>query len=457
MTDSLIGTILGGYEIIEELGQGGMATVYRGRQISMDREVAIKVMPPQFLNQPTSLDRFKQEASIVARLQHRAIVPVHDYGEHDGIPYIVMRLMDSGSVEELLADGPVPLGKTLQFLDQIAPALDYAHREGVLHRDLKPSNILLDTNDDAYITDFGIARILTSNTKPLTTTGVVGTPSYMSPEQAQGHELDNRSDLYALGVVLFEMCTGIRPFDGDTPYSVAFKHVTEPPPSACAINSDLPHVVERVLYKALAKDRDLRFQTASEMVEALRAAIEEGAAPPASELEQIRETDPSLHTPTPAPQPVAQQRVSPTSPQNPIPAYRSRTPQPDPQGAIQLVPGYTPPPSTPHGMRRRRAASSLPSWLTWATIAMIIAALVLTGMIAGLYMLLNNDSDTTTAPDYQATAIYKMTATYQASLDGELPVTSSPANGSAGPPPTIPPTNTPRPPDTTSEVRPSFG
>ena len=220
MDDKLIGKTIGGYQIVEEIGQGGMATVYRAHQISMNRDVAIKILPLQFSHHAASLDRFKQEASIVARLEHRAIVPVHDYGEHEGIPYIVMRHMDGGSVDDLLAKSPVPPGQTLQIIQQIAPALDYAHREGVLHRDLKPSNILLDANEDAYITDFGIARILGTPSNRLTTSGVVGTPSYMSPEQAQGHELDGRSDVYALGVVLFEMLTGTRPFEGETPYSV---------------------------------------------------------------------------------------------------------------------------------------------------------------------------------------------------------------------------------------------
>ena len=308
MTDSLIGTMLGGCEIIEEVGRGGMATVYRAHQISMDRDVAVKVMPAQFSDQPTSLDRFKQEASIVARLEHRAIVPVHDYGEHEGIPYIVMRLMDSGSVEEQLAQGPIPLPRVLEILDQIAPALDYAHREGVLHRDLKPSNILIDTNGDAYLTDFGIARLLTSDAKPLTTTGVVGTPSYMSPEQAQGHELDHRSDLYALGVVVFEMCTGVRPFEGETPYSVAVKHVTEPAPSACTINPALPRAVERVLYQALAKDRNLRHQSAREFADALRAA----AAP-------SEDTQAELELPHPARQPEPPLTLERGTPSPPMP------------------------------------------------------------------------------------------------------------------------------------------
>ncbi len=294
MDDKLIGKIIGGYQIVEEIGQGGMATVYRAHQISMNRDVAIKILPLQFLHHTASLDRFKQEASIVARLEHRAIVPVHDYGEHEGIPYIVMRYMDGGSVDDLLAKSPVPPGQTLQIIQQIAPALDYAHREGVLHRDLKPSNILLDANEDAYITDFGIARILGTPSNRLTTSGVVGTPSYMSPEQAQGHELDGRSDVYALGVVLFEMLTGARPFEGETPYSVAVKHVTEAPPSICGVNPRLPRSFDPVLYKALAKNREVRFQTANELAQALQAALESRPITPIS-TEGLIQTEPSLN------------------------------------------------------------------------------------------------------------------------------------------------------------------
>jgi len=289
MNDSLIGTILGGYEIVQEIGQGGMATVYRAHQLSMNRDVAINVLPPHFVRQTASLERFKQEANIVSRLEHRAIVPVHDYGEYEGIPYIVMRYMDGGAVDELLTKGPISPEITVQILEQIAPALDYAHREGVLHRDLKPSNILLDSNGDAYITDFGIARILGSNNK-LTTSGVVGTPSYMSPEQAQGHDLDGRSDIYALGVVLYEMLAGVRPFEGETPYNIAVKHVTEPPPSPCGINPKLSRAIEQVLLKALAKSRDARYATAVDLAHALKTATLQNNTP-----EGMIETEPSLN------------------------------------------------------------------------------------------------------------------------------------------------------------------
>ncbi|MBZ0298350.1 MAG: serine/threonine protein kinase, partial [Anaerolineae bacterium] len=189
MTDApqedLSGTQISGYEILNVIGQGGMATVYRARQVSMQRIVALKVLPRQLMQDDTYMQRFHREVEIVSRLEHRNIVPVHDYGEFEGQPYIVMRYMPAGSVDDLLNRGALEFELALKIIEQIAPALDYAHVKGVLHRDLKPSNILMDDNGDAYLTDFGIARVLGENRGgiSITTTHVVGTPSYMSPEQ----------------------------------------------------------------------------------------------------------------------------------------------------------------------------------------------------------------------------------------------------------------------------------
>jgi serine/threonine-protein kinase len=446
MDDILIGMTIGGYHILEEIGRGGMATVYRAHQISMNRDVAIKVLPPQFLHQSESLERFKQEASIVARLEHRAIVPVHDYGEYEGIPYIVMRYMDGGSVDQLLEQGPIPPDKTLSILEQIAPALDYAHREGVLHRDLKPSNILLDSNGDAYITDFGIARILGSHPKPLTTSGVVGTPSYMSPEQAQGHPLDGRSDLYALGVVLFEMLTGVRPFDGETPYSIAVKHVTEAPPAPCDINPKLPSAVGPVLVRTLAKTREARYPTAGELVDALKTAIHEPAS-----LDNTPETEPSLNEALKA---GALRRTVERPPRvlpPPRPSPPLTGPRPPVRPQIEVMPAYVPPSQSYTGAlvkpRRRPKTQPGTTRLTWFTVAMVIGSLVLALGLASAYYIINwNDSPDANSVNYDATAIYKMTATKQAILapDASAEADLSSPSGSIHAP-TSPPTNTPRP------------
>jgi serine/threonine-protein kinase len=177
MTDDLIDKQIGGYKILELIGRGGMATVYRAHQVSMNRIVALKVLPRQYLNDDTYLQRFHREVKIIAQLEHRNIVPVHDYGEEDGQPYIVMRYMSGGSVDDLLANGAMDLAQVCDIIEQIAPALDYAHSKDVLHRDLKPSNVLMDDNGGAYLTDFGIARILSETGAGITTQGVVGPPT----------------------------------------------------------------------------------------------------------------------------------------------------------------------------------------------------------------------------------------------------------------------------------------
>lgn len=450
MEDNLIGAVIGGYKILQEVGRGGMATVYRAQQISMDRIVAVKMLPPQFLTQTVSLERFQREASIIARLEHRAIVPVHDYGEYEGIPYIVMRYMDSGSVEELLADGPLAPERALTILEQVAPALDYAHREGVLHRDLKPSNILLDANGDAYLTDFGIARILGPDPKPLTTTGVVGTPSYMSPEQAQGHELDGRSDVYALGVVLFEMLTGVRPFDGETPYTIAVKHVTEPPPSACGINSRLPGAVDDVLYRALAKDRTTRYQTATELALAFKQAISQPVPEPVPASVINSETEPSRNEALRAAleQHAAQQQQQPrpTPPPSPPPSPPIHDLR-SPSAVHPAAPPYQPPLHS-HGVapvkRRRRRRDALPDWLTWATVVVLVAGVLLAVAIGATYFLLNGDSNgaggTGDVPPGSSAEVIR-TATARAILGDDM-ATVDPESSA-----TPPPTNTPRPED----------
>ena len=290
MADQLVGQRFGGYEILEEVGRGGMAVVYKARQISMNRIVAVKVLPRQFAHDQTFRARFEREVAIVATLEHRAIVPVHDYGEVDEMPYIVMRYMDAGNVDDLLAQGPLPPLQVEKIVRQIADGLDYAHTKGVLHRDLKPSNILLDEAGDAYLTDFGIAYITLSSSK-ITTSGVVGTPAYMSPEQAQGLKLDGRSDVYGLAVVTFEMLTARRPYESDTPYGIAVMHVTAPIPSALDANPALSPAVDQVLRRGLAKNRAERYQTAAGFATALTRAIHATADEIAESTAQTKPVD----------------------------------------------------------------------------------------------------------------------------------------------------------------------
>jgi serine/threonine-protein kinase len=282
MAEELVGQKVGGYEVLDVIGRGGMAVVYRAQQVSMNnRQVALKVLPRQFATDDTYLQRFNREVNIISQLEHRNIVPVYDYGQHEGQPYIVMRYMSGGSVDDLLAQGPLTVEQMVAIIAQIAPALDYAHGKNVLHRDIKPSNVLLDDDGGAYLTDFGIARIVGegSSISNITTQGVVGTPSYMSPEQAQGHEVDARSDIYSLGIMLFEMATGRRPFESDTPYSIAVMQVTQPPPAPRSLNPAVSPMIEQVIYKALNKRPQDRYRSVMEFADAVERAAQPAYAP----------------------------------------------------------------------------------------------------------------------------------------------------------------------------------
>jgi tRNA A-37 threonylcarbamoyl transferase component Bud32 len=268
---------IGRYEIKAELGRGGMATVYQAYDPRFEREVAIKVLPREMLHDPQFRVRFEREAKTIAMLDHPAIVPVYDFGEEDGQPYFVMRFMNGGSLSDRLKNGPIPLSDVARLYERLAPALDEAHAKGIIHRDLKPGNILFDQHDEPYISDFGIAKLSESQTN-VTGSAIVGTPAYMSPEQAQGEGIDGRSDIYGMGVILFEMLTGQQPYQGDTPMSVVVKHITDPVPHILDVKPDLPPATEGVIEKAMAKNRDERFPTVKAIADALNA-VARGEAP----------------------------------------------------------------------------------------------------------------------------------------------------------------------------------
>ncbi len=247
------------YVISGELGRGGMATVYRARDPRFKRDVAVKVLPREFLHEPTFRERFDREAQTIATLEHPAIVPVYDFGEEEGQPYLVMRYMPGGSLSDRLKSGPIPIPEAAMIINRLSSALERAHQSGVIHRDLKPQNILFDQYNEAHLSDFGSAHLMQASTA-LTGDSIVGTPAYMSPEQARGDaELDGRSDIYALGAILFEMLTGQQPYEADTPMGVAVKHITEPVPRILEVKSDLPPAIERIIERAMAKDREARF------------------------------------------------------------------------------------------------------------------------------------------------------------------------------------------------------
>ena len=261
---------IGRYEIIEELGRGGMAVVYLARDPLMARRVAVKLMPAQFTFNESLRARFQREARIVASLEHPAIVPVHDFGEFGEQPYLVMRYMVGGSLSQYSKGRALPLPEVVRILTPLSLALDKAHEKHIIHRDLKPDNILFDGDKNPYLSDFGIAR-LAEGTQ---TTTIMGTPAYMSPEQITGDvELDARSDIYALGVILFEMLSGQQPFTGDTPTNIMMKHVMEPVPVILDLATNLPPATQGIIDKAMAKKREDRYDTAEEMVSAVNGLL----------------------------------------------------------------------------------------------------------------------------------------------------------------------------------------
>ncbi len=270
------GEYVGNYRVISQLGQGGMATVFKAHHASLNRYVALKMIHQSFLNDNQFVARFKREAQIIAQLEHPNIVPVYDFDEYEGQPFLIMKYIPGIALSDSLVDGPLELRDTMAVLPKVAAGLDYAHQQGILHRDIKPSNIMLDESARTYVTDFGLARTVDAGESTLSRGMLVGTPAYMSPEQGEGvRELDARSDLYSLGVVMYELIVGRVPFTGGSTYTILRDHMTTPPPSPSSLNPDVPAAVEAVLFRALAKDPDDRFQTASDMVVALRDAFVE--------------------------------------------------------------------------------------------------------------------------------------------------------------------------------------
>src|SRR5215467_2118216 len=267
----LEGTRLGAYELIQRVGAGGMAEVYRARQLTaFNREVAIKVIRAHFTEDPSFRERFLREAQAITKLSHPNILPLIEFGEEDGVLYLVMPLAREGTLRDLLKrrNGPLPLEEAMPLFTQLCDAVQYAHEQGIIHRDIKPQNVLLQSRTHVLLGDFGIARDLAQT--HITTTGAgIGTVEYMAPEQALG-QIDTRSDIYSLGVVLYQMLTGQVPYTGSTPFQVLMRHTSEPLPDPLQINPNLPADVVSVLQRALAKDPNQRFQSAQELGRALQ-------------------------------------------------------------------------------------------------------------------------------------------------------------------------------------------
>jgi eukaryotic-like serine/threonine-protein kinase len=325
--------MLGGrYRLVHEVARGGMATVWRAEDTLLDRLVAVKLLHPQFAADPEFVERFRREARAAARLSHPNIVPIYDVGEHAGTPYIVMELVEGGNLKDRIRrSAPLSDGEIRSLGVTIADALNYAHGRGLIHRDVKPQNVLLGEDGRPRLTDFGIAQAVASS--GLTRTGaVMGSVHYIAPELARGRPASPQSDIYSLGVVLYEMATGRVPFDAETDLAVALAHVEQTPAPPTALNIHLAPDLEPVILRALAKPPDLRFATAADMARALESA--RAVAVGASDITQ------RIDLPAPRPAAVAQRRAAAVlaAAPKPVPVPR-RTTRPRGRGANNAMIG----------------------------------------------------------------------------------------------------------------------
>lgn len=302
----LTGQTLGKYQLVDRLGRGGMADVYKGYQPGLDRYVAVKVMHPHLSEDPNFITRFRREAKSVAELHHANIVQVFDFDVQGENYYMVMEYIEGGqTLKQRLQDQAshgtrLPIEQTLDIVAKLADALAYAHNLGMIHRDIKPANVLVATLDRPVLSDFGIARLL--NETGLTSSGaLIGTPAYMSPEQGRGERIDGRSDIYSLGIVLYEMLTGQPPYDADTPYAIILKHINDPLTPPHLLIDPMPEVVERIVLKCLAKNPDDRFASMAELRDALRGARSAIGVQQATST--LAAAAPTLSPPKPQPSP----------------------------------------------------------------------------------------------------------------------------------------------------------
>jgi len=410
------------YEIRAELGRGGMASVYRAFDPRFEREVAVKLLPADLQLDEGLRARFEREAKTIAMIEHPAIVPVYDYGEDHGQLYLVMRLMTGGSLaDRLRRRGALQDSEVLRIVEQVAGGLDAAHAKGIVHRDLKPGNILFDEYGNAMISDFGIVKLTQASVALTQASSLVGTPAYMSPEQVRGEaDIDRRSDLYSLGVIVFEMLSGQLPYAADTPYGVMMKHVAEPVPRLLDTKPHLAPDCQAVIERAMAKTREARFSTAGELASTLTRALQREARP--------------------APPPV-QPALGPTLLTPSSPELREKIAAATPPPSVQPAPSLTPPlPARESIVPQPTPRRQRPAWLL-PVIGLGLAGFGLVAVVVGVFafsLLSNNGSPTASAPTLAATQAQPTAVAAAATFTPSPPPapTDTPA---PTPTPTLPP------------------
>jgi serine/threonine-protein kinase len=432
MTDPLIGTILGSYEIIEAIGEGGMARIYKGFHTELNRYAAIKVINWGLQEDPAFTERFRREAQAIASLRHPNVVQIYDFGKHSSGYFMAMefiegndlavQLRQSKTTHKLLSHETV-----LRIIKDVASALDYAHNRGVIHRDVKPSNIMINREGQSILTDFGLV-MLPAHASQATLGSTFGTPHYVAPEQAiSSAAAVAASDIYSLGIVLYEMATGELPFDDESPLSVALKHVSDLPTPPTVVNPDLPHGVEEVILKALAKDPTDRFTTASDMAMALQAAWSNGASA------RARKSSNAFVPVLPAGVPPAAQVPSMTLPN---------------AAAVAPVTATAEAPAAAEPLPERRRRSGPPIWMFMVLVGLI------GGLVGGLGILFLSGSGvipTPTQPPTVAAVLPPTDTSTPTSTPTMIPPTTIPTDIPAVLPtetPTLTPTPTVIPSDT---------
>jgi serine/threonine protein kinase len=405
-----IGTVLAGYRVESLLGRGGMSVVYLAEHVRLGRKVALKILAAPLAHDQSFRERFIRESQRAAELDHPNVIPIFDAGEieggdADGLLYIAMRYVEGSDLRSLLKQqGRLSVGRTLFVLEQVAAALDAAHDRALIHRDVKPANVLIaEPSEHVYLTDFGVAKQTTA--PELTRTGVfVGTVEYAAPEQIEGLPVDARTDVYALGCVLYECLAGRAPFAREAEVAVMHAHLTMPPPKLSDVRPDLPKELDRVVASAMAKAKDERFSRCPELVDAAHAAVLQRRSTAAhTRREALEELDPSLKQPQP---------VEPVTPPPPVP---------EPAQSVVEAPvaaeADVPPPSAPPSAPRARALPRLPRW---AVTAILVAIAAVASATVAL-LVAQDDDETTATPPAATTGAGMTTPVAPASLAALVP------------------------------------